>query len=346
MVTRLDLLVVADHVGGGLGASAVAHSEWFAARGWAVGLAAPHQAAGEQAGVRRLPLPIAGSALDLAAVRGAARELRRLVKETRPAVVHVHGTRSQLLCLFAGRLPYVTMHGAGGRVPGQRPAGTAMRALGRAVAPRLARGAYSASPSGRGWRTVLHASPRLAEMEQVGPVADGSTPVFLWLGRLDQPKEPMTFVRACALAAERVDLRGVVVGDGPQGAQLAAEADRLGAPVSFVGATDDVATQMEAAWALCLFSGFEGVPFSVQEAMWAGRPVVLSPLPSLRWFAGSAASYAGDAAAAADLLVALAAPEETRARGEDARKRVRGLLSPDDPFPRYLRDYGPAMTSR
>jgi hypothetical protein len=193
------------------------------------------------------------------------------VKETRPAVVHVHGTRSQLLCLFAGRLPYVTMHGAGGRVPGQRPAGTAMRALGRAVAPRLARGAYSASPSGRGWRTVLHASPRLAEMEQVGPVADGSTPVFLWLGRLDQPKEPMTFVRACALAAERVDLRGVVVGDGPQGAQLAAEADRLGAPVSFVGATDDVATQMEAAWALCLFSGFEGVPFSVQEGH-VGRP--------------------------------------------------------------------------
>ena len=147
MVTRLDLLVVADHVGGGLGASAVAHSEWFAARGWAVGLAAPHQSAGQQAGVRRLPLPITGSALDVSAVRAAARELRRLVKETRPAVVHVHGTRSQLLCLLAGRLPYVTMHGAGGRVPGQRAAGTAMRALGRAVAPPRAPGCLATQPA-------------------------------------------------------------------------------------------------------------------------------------------------------------------------------------------------------
>ena len=31
---RLDLLVVADHFRGGLGAAAQAHARWFAERGW------------------------------------------------------------------------------------------------------------------------------------------------------------------------------------------------------------------------------------------------------------------------------------------------------------------------
>jgi glycosyltransferase involved in cell wall biosynthesis len=343
----LDLLVVADHVGGGLGASAVAHGEWFAARGWSVGLAAPHQGAGEVAGVRRFPLPVAHSALDIGAVLKAVRELRRVLRTTRPGVVHVHGTRSQLLCLLAGRRPYVTMHGAGGRVPGQLAVGTLLRRVGRASAPRLARGAYSAAPAGRSWSTVLHASPRLPQLSQLEPFDESEVPSFLWLGRLDEPKQPMVFLQACAAAAAQRPLRGVVVGDGRMRPALEAAATRTGAPVTFVGETTEVERFLEETWALCLFSGFEGVPFSVQEAMWAGRAVVLSPLPNLTWFAGAAAAYAADATEAAARMVELTDPRVARDRGVAARDRVRGLVTPEDPFPRYLADYGARdMTSR
>jgi glycosyltransferase involved in cell wall biosynthesis len=232
------------------------------------------------------------------------------------------------------------MHGSGGRVPGQSAAGAAARRFGRDVAPLLARHAYSASPAGGRWRTTLHASPRLPELEGMGPAATAGPPEFLWLGRLDVPKQPTTFVRACALAARSRDVRGVVVGDGPLRPEVEEEARRLGAPVTFVGETADVAGYLERAWAVCLFSGFEGVPFTVQEAMWAGRAVVLSPLPSLRWFAGPAASYAADVDSAAAALVELADETVAKDRGAAAAARVRSLLSPDDPYPGLLADYG------
>ncbi len=337
----LDLLVVADSVEGGLGASAVAHAEWFASHGWMVGLVAPDQAEGETCGVHRLSVGAVASALDVADVRAAARSLRRLLSSSRPSVVHAHGTRAQLLCLLAGRRPFVTMHGGGGRVPGQSSVGTWSRQLGRSLAPLLAQQSYSAAPAGRGWDTVLHASPRLGRLDHVASSPSAQTPEFLWLGRLDEPKQPLTFVRACALAAQSSDVTGVVVGDGPQRSMLEAEAARLGAPVKFAGETADVAGYLERAWAVCLFSGFEGVPFSMQEAMWAGRPVVLSPLPSLRWFAGSAATYAGSADEVAEVLLSLTSPEVVSQLGARAKERIHKLLTPQDPFPRYLTDYGP-----
>jgi glycosyltransferase involved in cell wall biosynthesis len=122
----------------------------------------------------------------------------------------------------------------------------------------------------------------------------------------------------------------------------------LNAPVEFLGERTDVADQLAQASGVCLFSGFEGVPFAVQEAMWVGRPVVLSPLPSLRWFAAGAASYADDAEAAAEAMVQLCDRDIALERGESAAARVRALLSPDAPFPQLMRDYSErsAITDR
>ena len=334
----IQLLVVADSLEGGLGASVAAHALWFAEQGWDVALAVPFSDEPRIAGVSVLQLPVA-SALRPVQMLRAAVGLARVLRRHRPSVVHAHGTRSQLLCLLAGRRPYVTMHGAGGRIEGQGVAGTAVRTFGRRVAARLAVRAYSAAPAAGGWETLLHASPRLAELD-VLPPATGAVPTFLWVGRLDAPKRPELFVEACVLANKATPLRGVMLGDGPLLEELRAEVDRQGAPVELVGATDDIASQLRQAWAVCLFSDFEGVPFSVQEAMWAGRAVVLSPLPSLRWFAADAAMYAGDVRAAADALIALCDRDVATARGMRAAEHIRCLLSADDPFPRLLSDYG------
>jgi len=336
----IDLLVVADHAGGGLGASARAQAAWFSEHGWTVALAAPWLTGFPLGGVRPVPLTPTEGIRHVGSVARAAGELRGAVRELRPRVVHAHGTRSQVLCLLAGVRPYVTMHGAGGRVPGQSRVGAAARRLGRSAAPLLAHGAYSASPSAGRWRTTLHASPLLSGLDLLPKAAPSAVPEFLWVGRLDVPKQPGTFVRACALAAADRALRGVVVGDGPMRSQLEAESGLVGAPVTFVGETDDVTPYLERARAVCLFSDFEGVPFSVQEAMWAGRAVLLSPLPSLRWFAGGAALFAADAEEAAAGLRSLCDPAAAAVWGERAGRRVRELLSPEDPYPALLADYG------
>lgn len=335
----IDLLVVADHAGGGLGASARAHAAWFSGQGWSVALAAPWLSGLPLGDVRAVPLTPAQGIRHVGSVARAASELRAAVRRLRPRVVHAHGTRSQVLCLLAGVRPYVTMHGSGGRVPGQSRAGAAARRLGRTAAPLLARGAYSAAPSDGRWRTTLHASPLLRSLDVLPPPPSG-VPEFVWVGRLDVPKQPSTFIRACAIASADRAIRGVVVGDGILRDQLEAEAGRLGAPVTFVGETDDVRPRLARAWAVCLFSDFEGVPFSVQEAMWAGRAVVLSPLPSLRWFAGGAALFAADDEEAAAGLVSLSDPAAAAVWGERAGRRIRELLSPEDPYPALLADYG------
>jgi len=339
MTRRLDLLLVADSVKGGLGSSAAAHARWFEGRGWNVGIAAPHLDEVNHGVAQRFRLPAVHSALDIPSVLRAALCLSGIFRRHRPVVVHAHGTRSQLLCLLAGRRPYVTMHGSGGRIEGQSVPGTLVRTLARRVAARLAVRAYSAAPASGGWETLLHASPRLADLD-VLPPADGDVPTFVWVGRLDAPKRPELFVEACALAHRLTPLRGVVVGDGPLLDELRAQVAHLGAPVDVRGVTDDVTSALREAWAVCLFSDFEGVPFTVQEAMWAGRAMVLSPLPGLRWFAGDTATYASEPRAIADAMLGLCDRDLASARGQLAADRIRGLLHPDDPFPRLLSDYG------
>jgi glycosyltransferase involved in cell wall biosynthesis len=340
----LDLLVVADSLDGGLGAAAIGHARWFADQGWRVLLAADPASAGKVP-EHLVPLGVPGSAFDLSAMWGAARRLRTLMRAESPRVVHAHGTRSQLLVLVAGRRPFVTMHGAG-RVAGQGTVGTAVRRLARRAAARLSVEAFSAAPAGGRWQTLVHASPRLAGLDRL-PREPAGPPAFVWVGRLDAPKRPEVFIRACAVAATRRDLVGIVVGDGPMRPDLEQLAIDLGAPVELVGHRDDVAPYLARARAVCLFSDFEGVPFSVQEAMWAGRPVLLSPLPSLRWFAADSALYAASAVEAVEALLSLCDPEEAERRALEVAARVRELVTADAPFPALLAAYRrSARTSR
>jgi glycosyltransferase involved in cell wall biosynthesis len=236
------------------------------------------------------------------------------------------------------------MHGSGGRIDGQGVLGSLVRAAGRRLAGRLSVRAYSAAPAGGAWQTLLHASPRLAGLE-ASPVPASPVPVFLWIGRLDAPKQPEKFVEACALVARHTPVRGVMLGDGPLSASVRSRVAELGAPVDVLGTVDDVAAQLDAARALCLFSDFEGVPFAVQEAMWVGRPVVLSPLPSLSWFAGGASRYARDVSEAAAAMLALTDTAVAAREGAVAAERIRSLLTADAPFPQLLADYREAGAS-
>ena len=72
--------------------------------------------------------------------------------------------------------------------------------------------------------------------------------------------------------------RLIVVGDGPQRAELEAQAASFGEAVSLVGAQppERVRQYLHAADLFVLFSTYEGLPHTVLEAMQAGTPVVVS----------------------------------------------------------------------
>lgn len=106
--------------------------------------------------------------------------------------------------------------------------------------------------------------------------ADGAVATIVAVGRLQQPKDPLTLVRA--LHRLRAGFSAVIVGDGPERASLEAEIRRLGLheTVVLAGDRDDVAAVLARADVFVLSSTSEGLPLSILEAMAAGLPVVAS----------------------------------------------------------------------
>ena len=89
MAPRLDLLVVADSLDGGLGAFAGAHARWFAEQGWRVGLASSMAHSAELAPAEGIHLDMPDAAFDVVHVSRSAAALRTRSKSFRPDAARV-----------------------------------------------------------------------------------------------------------------------------------------------------------------------------------------------------------------------------------------------------------------
>jgi len=177
---------------------------------------------------------------------------------------------------------------------------------------------------------MLIPSPRLAALERISVEAVAGEPLFLFVARLAPPKRPELFVEAMTSLRARVPAaRGVVLGDGPGRADLEELIHVTGAPVCLVGQVEDMTDWYRRSWGVCLFSDFESLPFVVQEAMWAGRPVITSDLPGVEWFAGDTVRYVREPTAAVEALHELCDPAIRVSRGRAGRQRARSMLAPD-----------------
>lgn len=332
---RPHLLIVAETLHGGLGGVVRQQVEWFAGRGWSVAVAAPLEEEGlAPEGSRHYQLSIPTSARNLRQMALATRSLRAIIRAGSPTVIHCHGLRSFAITRLASPIrPYVTLHGTGMML--SDPIGYGgVRRLGLRIAPLLAEEAFNAGPEYRtGWTFLPHASPRLATMAELPFPAAGSEPVFLWLGRLSEPKLPTLFVEAISEAARVTPLRGLLAGDGPLSVAVERLIAELKAPIDVVGHAEDVAGLLERSWALVLFSRFEALAFSAQEAMWAGRAVVSSPLPGIRWLLGDTGLVASDVPSAAQSIVKLTDRDLAARLGAEAAARIRELITPVAPWP-------------
>jgi glycosyltransferase involved in cell wall biosynthesis len=167
---------------------------------------------------------------------------------------------------------------------------------------------------------------------------------FLWFGNLVDQKRPDLFVRAISRAAETVPVRGIMAGGGSRHDEIERLIGDLRAPVEMEGHVNDVQSALDRARSVVLFSWFEGVSFAVEEAMWVGRPVLCSPLQSLRWLLDDTGVFADDVETAVARIIEPADLDYAAGLAERASARIRRLIAPDAPWPRldmaYRQDLG------
>jgi glycosyltransferase involved in cell wall biosynthesis len=105
-------------------------------------------------------------------------------------------------------------------------------------------------------------------------------PIAAVVARLYPEKRLERFLEALALARQTVDLRGLLIGSGPELAALQAQAGQLGLlpdGVVFAGYCTDVPAMLHQVQMLVLCSDHEGFPNVLLEGMLASLPVITTP---------------------------------------------------------------------
>ena len=297
---------------------------------------------GEMGGYRFSRIYLAPSATP--ALRQLARGVVEAIRHARRHdVLHVHGEVAAGLCLplLATRASVVTLHGLNlvRRLSGARRTAAVLNLravlraadraicvsetehaeLVRAVGSRAARGAVVI-------RNGVFLPARASESERAEARRElgigESEVVGIWVGSLDEHKNPLAAVRA----AREADVTLVVVGDGPLRRQVEQTADEH---IRVLGQRSDVPRLLAAADLYLHTSRREGLALSLLEAMAHGLAPVVTDLPENVEAVGDTGVVvpAGDEMALVAAFRRFVAHQPERAAlGERARKRAAALF--------------------
>ncbi|HET6394399.1 MAG TPA: glycosyltransferase family 4 protein [Blastococcus sp.] len=243
-------------------------------------------------------------------------------------LLHAHGLRAGLVAAAARRLsgdrtrPLVlTLHNALQESSGARQRllraveGTTIRAANLVLAVSGDLAANARRLGARDVRVVPALAPPLppaarsrdAVREELG--LDAGRPLVVAVGRLHPQKGYDVLLDAVARWEADERLRPAplvaVAGDGPLEDDLAARIRAQRLPVLLLGRRSDVADLLGAADVCVLPSRWEGSPFTGQEALRAGTPLVATRAGGMPDLFGDAAAFVpvGDAGALADAVV-------------------------------------------
>lgn len=336
------------------------HARHFRALGWRVDVAARDASADPllcEAFDTVTDLPLSRSLRDVAALVRGYRAIARLLA-TGPDLVHVHTPIAGFLVRAAARrLPpdrrpgvVYTTHGFHFHRGGQ-PIANAGFLLAETVAGRWTDRLVVINDederSARAHRIVP--GRRLARMPGIGVDTDHyaraalpagtaaevrtalgagpTSPLFVFVGELNENKHPADAIRALAAMVEP-DAELVLLGEGRARGALEALAAELGVGerVRFAGFADDVRPYLVAATALLLPSEREGLSRAIMEALALEVPVVASTARGNAELVRDDAGFVvgtGDVAAMTAAMEALAAdPDAARAMGRAGRARM------------------------
>jgi len=283
----------------------------------------------------------------------AVRELRALARERKPDVAQINSSKAGVLARLAlartGVRTVFTAHGwaFSGRAGA---AGAVYTTAERAVAPlsdaivcvsnhdlQLAHERHIVP---RGGLQVIHNgidAPSVLPPRRL----PGDRLVLGCTARLAPPKDLITLLEALARpGCERWDLR--VFGDGPDRAAIEARRGELGlgGRVTLLGNRDDVAAQLADCDAFALISDWEGLPYSILEAMAAGLPVLATAVGGVsdlvvRGVTGELVPPRDPTAAARVLAAWAAEPALLGELGAGAHARARSSFSREQMVGRY-----------
>jgi glycosyltransferase involved in cell wall biosynthesis len=282
----------------------------------------------------------------------AVRELRALTRRIAPDIVQINSSKAGVLTRLAlAGLDTRTVFTAHGWAFSGRSgaAGALYGAAERAMAPlsdtvvcvsshdlTLAR---ERGIRPRGGLQVIHNG--VAAPAAVNRRAPAERLVLGCTARLAPPKDLITLLDALARpGCERWELR--VFGDGPDRGQIERHCDALGIAerVTLLGNRDDVPAQLADCDAFALISDWEGLPYSILEAMAAGLPVLATAVGGIPDLVvpGSTGQLvpARDAVAAGRVLAAWASsPAALLPLGRAAHARILASFSRERMVGRY-----------
>jgi glycosyltransferase involved in cell wall biosynthesis len=278
-------------------------------------------------------------------------------------LLHIHGeaTAGLFLPVLAARPSVATLHGLhllrrfGGLR--RRAAALNLRAILRAASRTICvsnteRDLLAAVVGGTAIRRalVVHNGARVAP-----PATDAergavrrelgirdSGPVAIWVGSLDERRDPLVVLRAAIGTSTPL----LVVGEGP----LRGEVERAARPpVHVLGQRDDVPRLLAAADFFVLMSEREGFSFALLEAMAHGLPAIVADVPEnveAIGDAGLVVPYGDETALTAALRLLLDDGAKRAALGRDARDRVAQLFNAEDMLERTRAVYEEVLGPR
>ena len=301
-------------------------------------------ALGLQVEVCAPPLTLATHDLGPRTTGTGARQLARAVREA--DVVHAHGYKAAALALPYARLrrrPLVVTwhnavlgHGAAARAGRvlqalvARSADLVLAASGDLLATAVALGARAADLAPVAAPVLPPARTGRAERRAGLGVAEGMV-LVLTVTRLAPQKNLDLLLDVAARTRGRTDVAYAVVGAGPLREDLARRIAEEGLRVTLAGASDDVASWLQAADVALLPSRWEARALVAQEALLAGVPLVATRVGGVPELVGDAAVLVDpdDPDAAAAAVLALADDASARGALADAGRR-RAATWPDE----------------
>lgn len=222
--------------------------------------------------------------------------LRRLIRNLRPDIVHLHSAKAGLAGRLAlrGRLPTIFQPHAWSFLAVRGPISRAALRWERS-ATRWATAIVCVSEAEREqgaeagidgrWFVV----PNGVDLDRFSPrdrasarssLGVGDGPLVVCIGRLSRQKGQDVLLRAWTQASRRVpDARLVLVGDGPEASALRAAAST---GVAFAGVSQEVPAWLAAADVVAIPSRWEGMSLAMLEALACGRSLVVSDVPGAR----------------------------------------------------------------
>lgn len=269
----------------------------------------------------------------------SAKELRRVIAEQKPDLIHAHDMRASFFCaLCCGKIPLVShIHNNAYDARGLSPKTVAYLLAGFRAKHIL----WVSNSSYEGYAfhklfakksSVLY---NIIDTEQIfeKKARDENTYDYdmIYVGRLTFQKDPQRLMRLCARLKERKpDLKVAIVGTGELEAEVKALCEELGIRdnVQFLGFQSNPIKMIHDSKAMILTSRWEGTPMCALEAMALGTPVVSTPSDGMTDLLDNGVNgylTDDDQQMAEMLLKIMNDPEHRNYLGENARKKFANI---------------------